>query len=116
MTRRRFRAAQRSAIRRTTWYVYILQCADRSFYIGSTTDLQRRLQEHRTTRGGAYTRSRLPIRLRHQETYPDRTTAQRREAQLKRWTHAEKLALTYVGQRRRVQPVRPVPQLAAENS
>lgn len=65
------------------WHVYVLRCADGSLYTGSTTDLVRRLAEHRAGKGGRYTRSRLPVRLRYQEPHPSRTSAQRREAQIK---------------------------------
>ena len=75
------------------WHVYILRCADTSLYIGSTTDVARRMEEHATGKGGAYTRSRLPVTLLYQEPHLDRSTAERREAELKRWTRAKKLAL-----------------------
>ena len=76
------------------WRLYILRCRDGSLYTGTTTDLARRLREHRAGNGGAYTRSRLPVRLVYQEPHPNRASAQRREAVLKRLSHAEKLALT----------------------
>ena len=75
------------------WYLYILKCADGSLYIGTTTDIVRRLKEHAIGKGGFYTRGRLPVSLLHQEAHPDRSTAERREAQLKRWSRAKKLAL-----------------------
>jgi len=75
------------------WHLYILKCADESLYVGTTTDLDRRLREHLVGKGGFYTRGRLPISLLYQEEHSDRSTAEKREAQLKRWTRAKKLAL-----------------------
>ena len=50
-----------------TWFVYILKCRDGSLYTGMTNDLPHRLSVHRSGRGGAYTRSRLPVRLVYSE-------------------------------------------------
>ena len=75
------------------WHVYILRCKDSSLYTGSTTDVGRRLKEHNSGRGGSYTRVRMPARLMYQENYPNRSKAQKREAQIKSWTKNKKLAL-----------------------
>ncbi len=75
------------------WYVYILKCKDGTLYTGSTTDISRRLKEHNRGKGGRYTSIRQPIELLRKETYPDRSTAQKREAQIKRWSKSKKLAL-----------------------
>jgi putative endonuclease len=45
------------------WYVYLLRCSDGSLYCGTTTDLERRVQEHNEGIGSRYTRSRRPVRL-----------------------------------------------------
>ena len=67
------------------WRVYLLECRDGSFYCGVTTDIVRRLREHETGRGGKYTRSRLPVQLIAQsEHLPDRSTALRAEAHVKK--------------------------------
>lgn len=47
----------------TTWQVYLLRCSDLSLYCGTTTDLERRVQEHNQGVGSRYTKSRLPVRL-----------------------------------------------------
>lgn len=65
-------------------YVYILRCADGTLYTGWTTDLERRLAEHNAGRGAAYTRGRRPVALVYQEPQPDRASAMRREAEIKR--------------------------------
>lgn len=77
------------------WTVYILRCRDGSLYTGITTDLARRLAEHRTggAAGARYTRARLPVRLVWWEAQPGRAAAARREAAIKRLTRARKLAL-----------------------
>ncbi|WP_229788531.1 GIY-YIG nuclease family protein [Nocardioides albus] len=50
-------------------YTYILLCADRTLYVGSTTDLERRISEHRVGLGSEYTRHRLPVELVWYEQY-----------------------------------------------
>ncbi len=68
----------------TTWYVYMVFCADDTLYTGITTDLARRLREHNGSgRGARYTRSRQPVRLAYYETHPSRSDAGKREACLK---------------------------------
>jgi len=75
------------------WAVYVLRCGDGSLYTGSTSDLARRLAQHQAGRGARYTRARLPVALVHWEPAPGRSSAQRREAALKRLSRREKLAL-----------------------
>ena len=75
-------------------FVYILECADGSLYTGSTNDLEKRLHEHNNLKSGAhYTKIRRPVVLKYSETVPDFATARAREAELKRWTREQKLAL-----------------------
>jgi putative endonuclease len=74
-------------------FVYILECADGSYYTGWTTDLSRRLLTHNAGRGSRYTRIRLPVRLVYWEEHPDRASAQRRELALKRLSRARKTAI-----------------------
>ncbi len=77
----------------TRWHVYLLRCADGSLYCGVTTDLARRLRQHNAGKGARYVRSRLPAVLAWSEPASDRSTAQRREAAVKRLTRADKLTL-----------------------
>ena len=74
------------------WYVYILECKNKSLYTGITKDLNRRFQEHlkRTTR---YTSYNPPIRIVYQERMPTRSQALKREAHIKRLNRPEKMAL-----------------------
>ena len=82
-------------------YVYIVECADGSYYTGWTTDLKRRLAVHNAGRGSRYTRIRRPVKLVYSEEHPDRTSAQRRELAIKRWPRHRKRALidSFAGER-----------------
>jgi putative endonuclease len=76
------------------WYVYIVRCRDDSLYTGVARDLQQRLSQHNQgKRGARYTRSRRPVELVYQETAPDRSTAQRREYQIKQLSAQQKRTL-----------------------
>lgn len=71
----------------------MLRCSDGSLYTGITKDLERRLAQHRSGRGAAYTRSRAPLKVVFTEGRRTRGAALRREAALKALTRAQKLAL-----------------------
>jgi uncharacterized protein (TIGR02453 family) len=73
-----------------SWYVYVARCSDGTLYTGITTDPARRAATHNAGEGGAYTRSRLPLRLVHVEPAPTRSAALRREGAIKRLTKEEK--------------------------
>ena len=75
------------------YYVYILRCGDDSLYTGITNDLAHRLSMHQSGRGAKYTRSHLPVTLVYQETQPDKSSALRREAEIKALPREKKLAL-----------------------
>lgn len=74
------------------WFVYILGCADGTLYTGITTDLVRRVAEHNGERNGGarYTRARRPVVLMWSEQLPDRASASRREAAIKRLPREDK--------------------------
>ena len=76
-----------------TWNVYILRCGDGSLYTGISTDVQRRLEEHRSGKGAKYTRSRGPLELAYVEECGDHSTALKREVEIKAMTRGEKLKL-----------------------
>lgn len=66
------------------WFVYILACNDNSLYTGITTDLERRVEEHNeSSKGAKYTRARRPVKLVYSEPAVDRSSATRRELELK---------------------------------
>ena len=74
--------------------VYILECADRTLYIGSTNDIERRLHQHNHLKSGAhYTKIRRPVKLKYTEDCKTLGKARTREAELKRLTRNEKQAL-----------------------
>ena len=74
-------------------FVYILRCADESFYVGITQDLDARLKAHNDGRGATYTFKRRPVSLVYSERYELDTQVVARERQLKRWSHSKKQAL-----------------------
>ena len=74
-------------------FLYILECADGTYYTGSTVSLQRRLWQHENGEGANYTRKRLPVKLAHVEEYSTIIDAFLREKQLQGWSHAKKKAL-----------------------
>lgn len=82
-----------------SWFVYLLRCADGSFYAGITTDVERRLAEHNSddVLGARYTRGRRPVDLVHVEPAESRSDATRRERALKKMRHGAKLALVESG-------------------
>ena len=80
------------------WTLYILRCGDGSLYTGITTDLEKRLEKHRSGNGAKYTRGRGPLELVYRETCTDHSAALRRELAVKGMTRQEKLALIGNGQ------------------
>lgn len=76
------------------YYLYILKCADETLYIGITTDLDRRVKEHNTSKRGAkYTKARRPVKLVYSKKFRNRSTASKAEAKMKQMTREEKLGL-----------------------
>jgi putative endonuclease len=73
------------------YYVYLLLCTDGSFYTGSTNNLEKRFTDHKNGRGGAYTRSHLPLKIIYSEQLPDKSTALKREYQIKSWPRQKKI-------------------------
>lgn len=72
------------------FYVYILRCADSSFYCGYTNDVEKRLKKHKSGKGAKYTRSRLPLELVFVEKYDNKSDALKRECEIKRLTRIQK--------------------------
>ena len=75
-------------------FTYILECADKTLYVGSTNDLEKRLIQHNTMKSGAhYTKIRRPVILKYHETFETFSEARKREAELKRLKREDKLVL-----------------------
>ena len=75
------------------YYAYMLRCADGTIYSGFTTNPTRRAAVHNSGKGAKYTRSRLPVELVFTDCFATRREALKREAELKKLTHAEKILL-----------------------
>ena len=74
--------------------VYILECADKSLYVGCTNNLKKRLKQHNDSKSGAhYTKIRRPVSLKYSETYKTLRETRQREAEIKSWKREKKLAL-----------------------
>ncbi len=80
------------------FYVYIVECADKSFYVGCTNNLEKRLKQHNNSKWGAhYTKIRRPVNLRYSEDFKTLKGARRRESELKGWRREKKLNLIEFG-------------------
>lgn len=77
----------------SSFYCYIVQCADDSFYTGWTTDPQRRAKQHNNGTGAKYTRTHRPVTLVYYEEVPGLSAAMKRERVIKHMTHSRKKAL-----------------------
>jgi putative endonuclease len=76
------------------YYLYILECADKSLYTGIATDLERRLEEHNNSALGAkYTRGRRPVKIVYSKKFRNRSLASKAEAKMKMLSREEKLQL-----------------------
>jgi putative endonuclease len=84
------------------WVCYLLECADGTLYTGISNDLPRRLGQHGRGVASKYTRTRLPVRLRYAQKHPTRSSALRREAEIKRLSRARKLRLCRPSESRRL--------------
>lgn len=80
------------------WFVYMLACGPRgSLYVGRTTDVERRYDQHRAGTGGRFTRAFPPTAVAWVEGGHDASSSAIREAELKRWSRARKLRLAGEG-------------------
>jgi putative endonuclease len=72
------------------WYVYIIECLDKSYYVGMTWSLPLRYEQHLSGLGGIYTGEHGVRRLAYYEEHNDFGMARRREHQIKSWSRAKK--------------------------
>ena len=78
------------------WQVYIIICSDDTLYTGITIDPQRRFQQHAKGEGAKYFRARKPVRIAYLEGGHTRSSAGKREAEIKSTSRAEKMLLIEV--------------------
>ncbi|UPW01553.1 GIY-YIG nuclease family protein [Halorussus gelatinilyticus] len=71
-------------------WVYVVECADGSFYTGYTTDVERRVREHDRGEGAKYTRGRTPVELVHTERFDSKSAAMSREYEVKQLSRRQK--------------------------
>lgn len=76
-----------------TAFIYILRCSNDKYYVGSTNDLERRLQEHSAGEGAKFTSKHLPVELVYYEEFQGLEEAYLREQQVKKWSRQKKEAL-----------------------
>ncbi len=76
-----------------SYFVYMLECSDRSYYTGYTRNIEQRLALHQKGSGSAYVYSRRPFKLIYTEKYPTQRQAMQREMEIQKWRRARKLAL-----------------------
>jgi len=76
------------------FFVYILECSDKSFYIGCTNNLEKRIKQHNESKWGAYyTKIRRPVFLKYSEIFDNLKDARKREAEIKGWRREKKINL-----------------------
>lgn len=76
------------------YYVYMVLCADNTLYTGITTELARRVEEHNSSdKGAKYTKSRRPVKLVYSEVTQTRSSASKKEYEIKHYSRKKKLAL-----------------------
>lgn len=76
------------------YFVYIVECSDKTLYVGSTNDIAKRIHAHNHLKSGArYTKSRRPVTLKYSQKFRTLSKALSVEARFKRYSRAEKLAL-----------------------
>lgn len=75
------------------YFVYIIECKNKSLYTGITTDLKRRFKEHKSGKGAHYTKCNPPKKIVYVEKYKNRSQASKREAEIKKWPRSKKINL-----------------------
>jgi putative endonuclease len=76
------------------YFVYILECADKTLYVGCTNNLEKRLEQHNNSKCGAhYTKIRRPVKLMYSEKCSTKSEALKREIQIKGFRRENKLEL-----------------------
>jgi len=73
------------------WSIYILLCADGSFYTGATNDVQKRFLAHQAGKGAKYTRSHKPLKIIYSEEFATKSEALKREKEIQSWSRVQKI-------------------------
>lgn len=79
------------------YLLYIIECRDKSLYTGITNDLKRRFEQHKNGKGGHYTSAKGVTKIVYTEKHKDRSSALKREAEIKSWPRQKKLNLVQSG-------------------
>lgn len=74
----------------SVWHLYILRCGDGTLYTGITTDVEKRLEAHRSGKGAKYTRGRSPLELIYREECGSHSDALKRELTVKKLSREQK--------------------------
>lgn len=75
------------------WFVYLIECSDKTIYTGITNDVEKRLKKHNEGKGAKYTRGRTPVTLLKTFEYTTKSEAAKEEYRIKQLTKREKLNL-----------------------
>lgn len=76
------------------FFIYIVECADKSLYTGYTLNIEKRVSEHNASKLGAKSlRGKLPVKLVYSEKFPTKSQALRREIEIKSWPRIKKIEL-----------------------
>ena len=75
------------------WFVYIVKCADGTFYTGMTKDVTRRVAEHSAGKGAKYTRTRCPVKLVYSKRAGSISLAMKKELKIKRMNRTGKMKI-----------------------
>lgn len=75
------------------WFIYVLLCKDKSLYTGISNNLEQRIKDHQHGKGGKYTKSHKVLKLLYCEQVPDRSSALKRELEIKSWPKSAKITL-----------------------
>ena len=85
--------AELARLAKESWYVYILKCADGTYYTGITTNINRRMKEHGTKKGAKYTKQRGPFKLVYKASFQNRSSASKEELKIKSLSLQDKIKL-----------------------
>jgi len=75
-----------------TWFLYLIECCNGSYYAGISNDVERRYAQHLAGRGAKYTRAHPPVKLLGTRAFPDRSSASKAEHAIRQLPRAKKLA------------------------